>query len=447
MESARSGFRVWQLQCETEAKCLRQWDESGIRLLAGAWYGRDVAVEYFGGPEGATGVGGGAAGGGRGENISLRDSTLRLVAGAIAAGVCALSGFAADVGLAAPAALVASGDANVVGGAQARPSRPGDANSSGFDMSASDVGQRLARLLLDKPEVPITPPMEMDKPGASAPLPAEGTMLVDRLCRLWSERNSFWLVLTFEPEPGRAAGQSAPADDIERRLLPCELMEQMETLAARRPGTRFRVSGETTTFEGRAYLLPTKVTVLPHEAPSALPAVAPALAGAPAPKPAAGATSAPLAGPGPASAPAGRDKPGELTSDDLLKVLLSENAGRPIQTVPVLPDSPKPASVAPTNPAVLAVARGEMVADRLVRIVPDPQGRWWIAAFEADNTLQEPPMRLLPCEMLAKAKALAGEARPGRMRVFRVSGKVTRYEGDRYLLLRKVLVELNLGQF
>jgi len=316
-------------------------------------------------------------------------------------------------------------------------------------MSASDVGQRLARLLLDKPEVPITPPMEMDKPAASAPLPAEGTMLVDRLCRLWSERNSYWLVLTFEPEPGRAAGQSAPADDVERRVLPCELMEQMETLAARTPGTRFRVSGETTIFEGHAYLLPTKVTVLPHESPSALPAVAPALAGTPSLKLAAsaGATSAPLAGPGPASAPAGRDKRGELTSNDLLKILLSENAGRPIQTVPVLPDSPKPASVAPTGSAVLPVPRGEMVADRLVRIVPDPQGRWWIAAFEADNTLQEPPMRLLPCEMLAKAKALAGEARPGRMRIFRVSGKVTRYEGNRYLLLRKILVELNLGQF
>jgi hypothetical protein len=313
-------------------------------------------------------------------------------------------------------------------------------------MSASDVGQKLTRLLLDKPEVPITLPKDMEKPAESAPLPAEGTMLVDRLCRLGSERDSYWLVLTFEPEPGRPAGQPTGGDEIDRRVLPCELMEQMETLAARTPGTRFRMSGEITVFEGHAYVLPTKVTVLPHEALSAPVPAAPAPA-QPSPAETTNAASTPLGGPRPGKAPADAGKPGELTSDDLLHALLSENAGRPIQTVPVLPDSPKPASVAPTGPGVLSAARGEMVADRLVRIVPDPQGRWWIAAFEADNTLQEPPMRLLPCAMLAKAKSLAGEARPGRMRIFRVSGKVTRYEGNRYLLLRKVIVELNLGQF
>ena len=339
-----------------------------------------------------------------------------------------------------PGESKASLDANAANGA-------GDANASGFDMSASDVGQKLTRLLLDKPEVPITLPKNMEKPAESASLPAEGTMLVDRLCRMWSERDSYWLVLTFEPEPGRPAGQPTGGDEIDRRVLPCELMEQMETLAARTPGTRFRMSGETTVFEGHAYVLPTKVTVLPHEAPSAPVAAAPAPKPPPSPAATTNAASAPPGGPRPGEAPASRDKPGELTSDDLLQALLSQNAGRPIQTVPVLPDSPKPASVAPTGPGVLPAARGEMVADRLVRIVPDPQGRWWIAAFEADNTLQEPPMRLLPCAMLAKAKSLAGEARPGRMRIFRVSGKVTRYEGNRYLLLRKVIVELNLGQF
>ena len=354
------------------------------------------------------------------------------MAAVIAAGACAAPAVAADANAPGAAAPVAP---------QFR-----DANTAAFDMSASDVGQKLTRLLLDKPEVPITLPKDIDKPSKLVSLPAEGTMIVDRVCRMWSERNSYWLVLTFEPDPGRPAGQSTPGDNIDYRVLPCELMEQMETLAARAPGTRFRVSGETTIFEDRAYLLPTKVTVLPQEAPSAPQAAAPA----PKPSPlvtAAKAAPAPLGGLMPSTSPAAAPEAGGLTSDDLLNALLRETVGRPIQTVPVLPDAPKPASVAPTAAGVLPVARGEMVADRLVRIVPDPQGRWWIAAFEADNTLQEPPMRLLPCSMLAKAKSLAGEARPGRMRIFRVSGKVTRYEGNRYLLLRKVLVELNLGQF
>jgi len=300
-----------------------------------------------------------------------------------------------------------------------------DPNRPAFDVSASDVGESITRLLLDKPEVPITVPLNAEKPVEVLPLPAEGTMVVDRLCRLWSERNTPWLVLAFEPEQGRD-------DETERRVLPCRLMEQMETLAIRTPGTRFRVSGETTVFEGHAYLLPTKATAL---GPAAAPAAA-----------AAEKAPTPTTKPAPATAPASNQS-GQPSSDDLLKVLLAEEVGWSIQAVPVLPDSPKPPSVAPTGPSVLPATRREMVADRLVRIFPDPRGQWWLAAFEADNTLQEPPMRLLPCGMLARAKTKVAGARPGRMRVFRVSGKVTRYAGKRYLLLRKVIVELNLGQF
>lgn len=334
----------------------------------------------------------------RGKAIRSGTVTSWFVVVAIAGGACALPALGAD-----------ANDPN-------RPNRPK------FDMSASDVGEKITRLLRDKPEVPITLPLNAEKPIEAAPLPAAGSMVVDRLCRLWSERNSTWLVLTFEPEPGRAG-------EPERRVLPSMLMEQMETLAARTPGMRFRVSGETTVFQEHAYLLLSKVTALPPEAPSV-----------PTP-PAKAATS--TTKPTTASAPANS----EPSSDDLLNALLSEKVGRPVQAVPVLPDSPKPASVAPTGPSVLPVVRGEMVADRLVRIMPDPKGKWWLAAFEADNTLQEPPMRLLPCGMLAKAQSLAAGARPGRMRVFRVSGKITRYAGNRYLLLRKVIVELNLGQF
>lgn len=315
----------------------------------------------------------------------------------------------------------------IVAGACALPALAADANDPNkpaFDMSASDVGENITRLLLDKPEVPITPPLNADKPVAVSPLPAEGSMVVDRLCRLCSERDSDWLVLTFEPEPGRA-------DEPERRVLPSRLLEQMETLAARTPGTRFRISGETTVFEDHAYLLPTKVTTLP---PETAPASAPPKAPTPTTKPA------------PATGRAA-DKNDEPSSSELLDALLGEDPGLPIQTVPVMPDSLKTKSVAPTGPSVLPVARGEMVADRLVRLVRDPQGKWWLAAFEADNTLQEPPMRLLPCGMLAKAQAKAAGARPGRMRILRVSGMVTRYAGNRYLLLRKAIVELNLGQF
>jgi len=311
-----------------------------------------------------------------------------------------------------------------------------DPNSRGIDLGASDIGARIARLLLNKPEVPITLPKDMKALPAAPPLPAEGTMVIDRVCQMWSERHSPWLVVTFPAEPDRA-------DEPERRVLPSELMERMEFLAGTKPGLRFRVSGETTIFERKAYLLVTSATALPNRPAATRPAGAPALTPA---RDLPADANADANSASPASAPAG-DGERAPTSSDLLRELLGESIGKPIQTVPVEPDAPKAGSVAPEPTAVASVARGEIVADRLVRIMSDPKSRWWVAVFEADNNLQEPPMRLLPCGMLAKAIDLAGRARPGRTRVFRVSGRVTRYEGKRYLLLRKVLLELNLGQF
>ena len=62
-----------------------------------------------------------------------------------------------------------------------------------------------------------------------------------------------------------------------------------------------------------------------------------------------------------------------------------------------------------------------------------------MARFESDNTLADEPIRLLPCKLLQKAKR-----RGGRLRI---SGEITRYQGRRYLLLRKVLPERRMGQF
>ena len=320
-----------------------------------------------------------------------------------------------------------------------------DPNAARARVTPEQIRADIARLLQDKPEVPVTSPLNMAKPAAAAELPKEGTMVVDRLCRMWSQRNSPWLIVAFEHEPGRR-------DESDRRVLPNELMERMEMLAARTPGILFRISGETTIYEDHAYILLSKVTVLPPETgkkagseASGLKTARELAAGnggaATDANTAAGATTKPT------NAPTGdgADDDGP-TSTDLLRAMLGEKVGKPINTIPVLPDSHTAKSVAPTSPQTLPVARGAVLSDRLVRIAPDSDG-WWAASFVADNTLQEPPMRLLPCGMLTKARELAAKARPGRTRVLRISGKVTKYEGRRYLLLRKVLVELNLGQF
>ena len=87
-----------------------------------------------------------------------------------------------------------------------------------------------------------------------------------------------------------------------------------------------------------------------------------------------------------------------------------------------------------------------VLIDRLVRVVRDADDGWMTVRFESDNTLQDPPMRLLPCRMLERAEQLAaGKAR--QTDILRVSGEVYQYKGNNYLLLRKVLPQRDMKQF
>jgi hypothetical protein len=200
----------------------------------------------------------------------------------------------------------------------------------------------------------------------------------------------------------------------------------MEAVHAKRPDVRFRVSGETTVYRRKCYLLLSHdPVVLAEPAAKAQPTTRPADEGE---KPATGAAGA-------TSRPSGEPTPEEV-SEALMRDrpprLIEPSSHAPAAAAPAESVAPKPAAE-----AVLTTTRGGMVADRLVRIRPAADG-WSEARFKSDNTLREPPMRLLPCKMLAEAERLGGE--------LRVSGVVTTYKGRRYLLLRKVMRERNMGQ-
>jgi len=152
---------------------------------------------------------------------------------------------------------------------------------------------------------------------------------------------------------------------------------------------------------------------------------------------------------GQAGADDGAGRPAdEPSAEDVMGELMKDRPGEPVLT-PVLPEAEKlkaAPSVAPAAGAPLPSGRQDMVVDRRVRIVPPEEGGHWMARFIADNTLQEPPMRLLPCWRLEVAEAFRIErAREGRTVAFRVSGQVTYYRGRRYLLLRKLLPARSMG--
>ncbi|MFQ5489494.1 MAG: hypothetical protein ACE5GE_02125 [Phycisphaerae bacterium] len=118
------------------------------------------------------------------------------------------------------------------------------------------------------------------------------------------------------------------------------------------------------------------------------------------------------------------------------------------QAVPVLPSGGADETIIRSEPGGEGSARGVLLPDgaRLVdrtgRIMQE--GPWWVLSFEPDSTGQaEMPMKLLPNQSLER---MVRESRGGVASVlFIVSGEVTEFRGENFLLPRKVLRKRNLG--
>lgn len=322
----------------------------------------------------------------------------------------------------------------------------------------------IGRILTDRPAVPVSPARGLARPKVAKPvLPVEGTSVSSRRCKLEPEPRTGWLLVKFI--------DSATPLDTQRRALPCQYLEAMEGVLQKAPATTFVVSGETFVCDNRAYILLTKV-LIESAGPSALPepsnpAGGVGAASVPATRPA-GATS-----PAPASASAPAQTRPVGRADAIVNELLGSQR-RPVLLAVDQPKAAPPPSVAPAGYLELPAEESTVVADRTVRILQEPGTTWYLACFNSDNTLQEPPYRILPCELLqqaAKARQSADEnlqkpgpqdmtPRLGRMPTvkekdvaipsttrYRVSGEIKQYKGRKYLLMRKRLPERDMGQF
>jgi hypothetical protein len=149
--------------------------------------------------------------------------------------------------------------------------------------------------------------------------------------------------------------------------------------------------------------------------------------------------------PEPATQPADRS-PTEATAEDILREFQKE---RP-RAVPLLPTPPEDESItrieSPVDGDMPAVhlPDGYFLVDRVGRLTQI--GDWWLITFVSDNNPLEspdPPMRLLPNRMLERmVRESQGAARSVE---FVVSGEVTEFMGENYLLLRKLMRRRDLG--
>jgi hypothetical protein len=276
----------------------------------------------------------------------------------------------------------------------------------------------------------------------------DGQGLIDQLVAIDRDEMG-WLIATFLRDPRDDNGNLPTI-----RLLQCPMLEAMEAELAEHPGAIFQISGEAALFGGEAYFMLRRASVWegprPEAAgrtasgepadiePEALPAV-PVATATSKPDATLSETIAETAGPS-----------GETPStDDLMAELMADQPGRAVPTPTPTPEESLrevTESVAPAAGKPLPIGERDLVADRTVRIVRSDDGRWWEVRFVGDNTLREPPMRALPSGLLAKAIGLMREIGAADMR-FRVTGEVLRYKQRRYILLRRLLIERDMGQF
>lgn len=107
--------------------------------------------------------------------------------------------------------------------------------------------------------------------------------------------------------------------------------------------------------------------------------------------------------------------------------------------VPLAPGSGKPTTGAasraahPASPTTLR-REGQFIVTRRARIVrASADSAAWVVTFESDSsTLQEPPMYLMPCQMLEDMENVISQH--GDAAVFVVSGQIYAYRSANYLM-------------
>ena len=305
--------------------------------------------------------------------------------------------------------------------------------------------ETVRRILRDKPAVPVTRPKGYDpRANQKSNLKADRTLEFLRVGKISREKNSKWWVITFEP------GKDGTVE-LPRRLLPNGLLESVEEVLKQNPTARFKILGENTTDGKKQYLLLRRVVIVPEEqesteetkdnsatekpkSESSDDSVVPSTDGQKSP----GNTE---------KSEADAGKKGQPSASDIAKELLRNKPGKAViaKPRPGRTKAENKKSVAPARELPATQAKRQIYS-RTVRIHAVKGTKWYEIRFVSDNTLRDPPIRILPNTRLAKA--LKFMQKTGQMhREFIVSGEIAIYKSQRYILLRSVIKKRDMNQF
>lgn len=249
-------------------------------------------------------------------------------------------------------------------------------------------------------------------PPAAIP---EGTFVPPRTATLVRGARGGWYAV-FHPEPG---GTALPA----MGLLPNRALERVEAIA-RSSGTRAtaRVSGQVYAYRSRNYLLLATVAPAPSlSAPPAAPpsGVMPSLI----PPPSPGADTAD---------PTVEELIGELQSPRREPRAIEPALSQPSTFVPGPTEAPEPSGAIHGPETAIAPGGTNYIVRRRVRVVR--VGGAWAAVFDGDAGPPTPdgPMFLAPCQATERLEPRA--AARGDSLVYEMTGRVTTYNGNHWIL-------------
>lgn len=245
------------------------------------------------------------------------------------------------------------------------------------------------------------------------------------------EKGEKWYIAHLKPEANRP---DAPL----LRILPNRRLSMIEAiLSASDHQPKFVITGRVTEFEGNNYILLENIAEVPEG--SEYPAKRPKPV---TPKKTAAAETTDTTAPG--AEPSAEEILAELMKQKPLKsVVLPENVQEVTATT-------APADEESSESAADKKKRGPrwpeetLLINRPGRLVPGESG--WLLSFEDQGeNPSDLPIRLLPNRLLESAVASSAGGTKGV--VFIVSGEVTVHDRTNFLLLRKVLMRRDLGNF
>ena len=297
------------------------------------------------------------------------------------------------------------------------------------DVPESATAEELLRALQrERPTGEVVPPASVtDRTRRDAPslLVPEGATAVDRAGSLRSD-GRWWVFVEAGPEA------QPPI-----KLLPNANLEVMvRTTAGTDLPLNFVVSGELTVFEDENYLLvrlARRLLKTVREEDGRLDDTR-------VDENVTGDDGSPMPSLTPGGAQADGPSKADTPVEDVLAALQQQ---APAETA--MPVLPAPMDEPPARSATVSLGvmpDGAMLVNRPGRMIR--QGDWWSFAFESDRPeYPEPPMRLLPSQSVQLMLRASERGNVGL--VFLISGEVTLFDGENYLLPRVAMRRIGSG--